>query len=166
MFRIVKNFFNCSVFHQFARIHHRTVIAHFRYNAEVMRDQDHGCTLFLLQRSHHIQNLRLDRNVKSCCRLIRDQKFRFAGQRDRDHDTLFHTAGKLMWVILIPLRNDAYHRKHILRTSQRLHFGTMTMQKNHFRDLLSYCFYRIQRRHRILKDHRNLFAADVAHLAL
>ena len=50
-----------------------------------------------------IEDLRLDRHVERGGRLVRDQEFRFAGQRDRNRHPLPHAAGQLMRVLRQPL---------------------------------------------------------------
>jgi hypothetical protein len=58
-----------------------------------MRDQNHGRAHFPAQVAHQIENLRLDGDVQSCRRLIRDQQFGHTGKRHRNHHALRHTAG-------------------------------------------------------------------------
>ena len=74
-----------------------------------MRDHEHGHFLVTDQLFHEFQNLRLDGYIQRSGRLIRDQKLRTAGQRNRNDNTLLHSAGELMWVIVSAGFRDTYH---------------------------------------------------------
>ena len=57
-----------------------------------MRDEQHRHAGFALELLHQRQNLRLYRDIKRGCRLIRNQQVRLVRQRHRDDDTLALSA--------------------------------------------------------------------------
>ena len=131
-----------------------------------MRDHDHGRVVFALQLVHHLQDLRLDRHVQRRGRLVGNQQLRLTHQRDGNDHALLHTAGKLVRVFIFALGRNADQRQNfvyfffdLLRMQLRVYFQTL-------RDLLAHGHDRVQARHRILKNHRDTFAADQAHAAL
>ena len=104
-----------------------------------------------------------------CCRgLVCDQELWIAGQRHRNHHALTHTAGKLMRIIVNPALRIRYgDLAHCVDSSEACfpsrHFA---MQTQGFGNLFTHLENGIKRRHRILKDHRDIIAADLAHIRL
>ena len=69
-----------------------------------------------------------------------------------------------MWVFIIAFAGDADHLQHFLRLLNRLCLSAFFMQANDLGNLFADAHDRVQRRHRVLKDHGDIFAADFAHL--
>ena len=105
----VENVFCRTDLNDFARIHHRHVIAGLRHNAQVMRDHDHRRTQPVPQLSYHKQDLSLDRHIQRRRRLICNKQIRLTGQRHRDHHPLLHSSGELMRILMFPGRRNPYH---------------------------------------------------------
>ena len=92
-----------------------------------------------------------------------------ADQSHSDHDTLSHTAGKLVWILLHTLL-------HIIDSNQFHHFhGTflgfffadfLIMGTKSFHKLISDGVNRIQTGHGILEDHSYFVSAERSHLFL
>ena len=83
-------------------IHDDDTLRHFGNHTQIMGDQhDRGVDL-LLQLTHQIEDLCLDRYVESGRRLVGDQQLWIAGKRHRDHHPLPHAARKLMRVFRSP----------------------------------------------------------------
>ena len=166
MLRIPENINRCAILDHPPEIHHRHIIRHLRYHAQIMRNDDNRRAEVLLQLLHQVDNLRLNRDIQRRSRLVRDQDRRIARQRQRNHHALTHPAAQLMWILLDPLLRigDAHAVQHINRHLQRLFFAEALVQFHHFRNLPANRMQRIQRGHRLLKDHRDLAAADAAHL--
>ena len=57
-----------------------------------------------LERAQQIEHLRLDRHVERGGRLVGNQQLRLAGERERDHHPLLHSAGELERVLVDPPR--------------------------------------------------------------
>ena len=88
------------MFHDLPAIHHHHTVRDARDHAKVMGDPDHGHAQLVAQLFHQFENLRLNGHIKRRCRLVRDQNLWITGQCDGDHDTLAHTAGKLVGVVI------------------------------------------------------------------
>ena len=120
-----------------------------------------------LQLSQQVQYLRLHCHIQRRCRLIRHQKGRVARQRHRDHRALTHAARQLMRIAMH--RFFWFRDVHLCQQDYCLVpgclFADRLMRPYLFYDLPTDCINRRQRRHRVLKDHRNLASAQIAHLA-
>ena len=108
MLWIRKKLFYRSLLHDPARVHNNNSAAHFRNYAKVVSNHQDSCVFLFSDVLHQLQDLRLNSNVKSRGGLVGDQKLRLAGHSHSDHNTLAHTAGKLMRIALkshLRLRN-------------------------------------------------------------
>ena len=126
-----------------------------------MGDVDNGHTQLLLQVTNELQDLCLNGHVQSGGGLVADEDLRTAGGSDGDDDTLTHTAGELVRILLVAaLRvGDADLGQHLdggllgLRALQAL------MVLDALLDLLADFLQRVQAGHRVLHDHGDLLAA-------
>src|SRR6266567_7540437 len=154
--------------HLAARIHHHDAFGDFGYHAEVVGDEDDGGTDPLLEVGHEIEDLRLDGDVERGGRLIRDQELRAAGERNGDHDALAHAAGQLVRILACaPARlGDADKAEHLHHALLDALAAEPLMQPQGLGDLAADGEDRIEARHRLLEDHADIVAADLAHGAL
>ena len=132
-----------------------------------MRDHQHCGVQLFLERAHHFDHLRLNRDVQRGRGLIRQNKLRAAGDRDRDHDTLLHAAGELVGILLLPAFGNADRFQdrvdlllHLLLAQRHI------MPVDHVGDLRAHGEDRVQARHRVLKNHRDVTAAQLTHALL
>ena len=65
-----------------------------------MGDQQDTGTVLLLELFHQVQDLGLDGHVQGGGGLVGDQELRVVAESHGDHDTLAHTAGQLVRVVL------------------------------------------------------------------
>ncbi|MNI72743.1 hypothetical protein D3C73_1287020 [compost metagenome] len=100
MLRVLEDFPSRSGLDHFTRVHDDDAVAHAGNNAKVMGDQNDRCAELFLHIFHYFHDLCLNRNVERSGRLVRNQQSRTAGQRDRNHYTLPHTAGELMGILV------------------------------------------------------------------
>ena len=131
-----------------------------------MGDQHDGGAQAVAQVAQQGQDLRLHGDVERRRRLVGDEKLRIAGQRHRDHHALPHPAGELVRVLLgasLGVR-DLDEAKHLQGALARLRPTDMAVKHEGFGDLVADLQDRIERRHRLLKDHGDIVAADGAHL--
>jgi hypothetical protein len=64
------------------------------YNVQVVTDEDQCQPQISLEIGQQIENLSLNGNIQGAHRFIRDEQFRFSGQRTRDAYALPLPAGK------------------------------------------------------------------------
>ena len=166
MTRICKQGFDIGLLDLLAGIHHDHALRGLRDHAEVVRDQDQAHAELFLQVEHKRENLRLNRHVKRGGRLIGDQQRRAARQRHRDHRPLAHAAGQLMRIFLrAPLwLGNADQTQHFDRLIPGFSCRHGPVQANRLADLIANPDHRVERSHRLLKDHGNAVTADLSHL--
>ncbi|APZ55380.1 hypothetical protein Ga0080574_TMP5098 (plasmid) [Salipiger abyssi] len=99
-----KDLLGAAALDQIAAIHHRRAVRDLGHHAHVMGDEHHRHALFVLKLLDQFDDLRLNRHVERRGRLVGNQELRLAGQRHGDGHALPHAAGKLVRVILQPLR--------------------------------------------------------------
>ena len=115
---------------------------------------------------HQFEDLRLDRHVERGRRLVGDDQLRVAGDRDRDHDPLAHPARQLVRVLLEPAHRigDADQPQQLDGAPLRRRAVGAAMLLEGLGDLPADRQHRVQRGHRLLKDHADVAAAHLAHL--
>ncbi len=133
-----------------------------------MGDEDDRHALFILQELDELEDLGLHGDVERGRRLVGDQQLRLAGERHRDHDALAHAAGEPMRIFVQALARGGH--AHPLEDAQRLGLGRRpvepAMMHQRLGDLEADGEHRVEARHRLLEDHRQLVAAHIAHLLL
>ncbi len=151
-----------------AGIHDDDALRHLRHDAEVVGDHHDGGARGLLQLGEEVEDLRLDRDVERRRRLVRDQHLGHAGQRDGDHHALPHAARELVRIFLEPaaLVRDMDGAQHLRRAVERRPAAQPLVQHADLGDLLADGQHGIERRHRVLEDHRDRIAANPPHLRL
>ncbi|MNI56483.1 hypothetical protein D3C73_1114900 [compost metagenome] len=147
-------------------IHYDHPVAHLGNDAKIMRNHQNGHALALLQITHQIEDLCLDRYIERCGRLIGNQQLGIADHRHGDHHPLAHPAGELVRVLLGNFfrTGDADLTQHFDGPFVRFFFAELQMVAGRFGNLPANLEYRIQRGHRLLKNHRNPVAPDIADL--
>jgi hypothetical protein len=165
MARITVKVCPVGLFHQLPGIHDRHPVRHAGHDAEVMGDQQDSHAGVLLQLLQQLQHLRLDGHIQCRGRFIGNQQVRLAGQRDGDHDALFHAAGQLVRILSLAAArvgnadgieqlqypvggHTTFHRVMLAQ-----YLGNLVTDRQHG----------IQRGHRFLEDHGNAPPADAAH---
>ena len=151
-----------------AGVHDDDVVTHLGHDAQVVRDQQDRHPALVAKVEQQVEDLLLDRHVERGRRLVRDQELGVAGERDRDHHPLAHTARHLMRVVTRAARRlgDAHELEHLDRARMRRLRPHALMRAHGLGDLVGDRVDRVQRRHRLLEDHRDLVAADRLHRAL
>ena len=93
-------------------------------------------------------------------------QLRIAGEPDRDHHALAHAAGELMRILVEPALGvgDADQPQQLDGARARLRLAHAEMDEQRLHDLQADRQDRIERGHRLLEDHRDVAAADLAHL--
>ena len=137
-------------------------------HAEIVGNDDERDVELARQILHQLENLRLDGDVERGGGLVGDDQLGIAGKPDRDHHTLPHAARELMRVLIEPpLRiGDADQLQEFDCARLRFRVGHAEMDLQRLFYLKADREDRVQRRHRLLEDHRNIAAADFAHLLI
>ena len=138
MTRTIENILTRSALHDDAGIHNGNFLCDICHNAEIMCDHDDGCLIFLLQILDNIENLSLNCHIECGRWLVTDQNFRITGKCNRDHNTLTHTAGKLVRILLgnnLRIRN-LYLTQQVNRFFRRFLLGKSLMDDKRLRKLL------------------------------
>ena len=131
-----------------------------------MGDEHDGGAVFLLQIVHQPQNLRLNGHVQSGGRLVGNQNVGLTGKSHGDHDTLPHTAGQLVGILLGNcLRVRDLHRfQHLDALGGGFLLAHALMDDERLGQLLLHAEHRVQAGHGFLKNNGNSVAPDVVHL--
>ncbi len=166
--RLAEDLIGVAVLDHISAVHHQDVLAELGDDAEVVGDQDNRGAGLLLQVVHQLEHLRLDGNVQRRGRLVGDQELRVTRQSHGDHHALAHAAGKLMGIVAKTLfrSRNAHFLEHLDGAIARLPLSQVQVQPHRLGDLFADRQHRVERGHRILEDHRDLIAANLAHLAL
>ena len=173
MFRVVvlrrgEDFFRAPMLDDPAFGHHVDAVGHLAHDAEIMRDEKKGHAHLALELGKKFEDLRLHGHVESGGRLVRDQEIGLVRQRHGDDDALALAARKLMRIgaeTCLRIRNaDALQKVEHARLDGGPAHSLVLDQ--HFADLPLDRVQRVERGERLLKDHGDLVAADLAHRLL
>ena len=165
MERLAEQRHDVGLLDDLAGVHHCDPIAHLGDHPEVVGDQDDRGAGLVAQIAHEVEDLGLDRHVERGGGLVGDQQLGLARKRHRDHDPLRHPAGHLVRVRLEPAGRvgDADHPQQL----DRARLGGLALQApvdaQDLLDLGAHVPHRVQRRGRLLEDHRDPLTADLAH---
>ena len=126
-------------------------------DAEIVRDHDDRHVVLVLQALHQSQDLRLRRDVERRRRLVGDQEVGVVDQRHRDHHALAHAARELVRVVVDPLlgARDPDRLQQLDRAVARGFLRHVVVDEHRLGQLPADALDRVQRRHRVLEDHRH-----------
>ena len=147
-------------------VHHDDAVGVARHHAEIVRDDDQRDVELARQVLHQLQDLRLDGDVERGGRLVGDDELGIAGEPDRDHHALAHAAGELVRILVEPAFGvgDADELQQLDGAGARLRVVHSHVDRQRLGDLQPDGEQRVERGHRLLEDHRDVAAADLAHL--
>src|SRR5439155_4150244 len=125
-----------------------------------------GRAQIALETAHEVEDLGLDGHVEGGRRLVGDEQLRFAGEGHGDHHPLGHAPGHLVRVRLrAPLGiGDADPLEQLDGPGPGRPARHVAVDLEHLADLEADLEYGVQRRRRLLEDHRDPLAPDVRHL--
>jgi hypothetical protein len=151
-----------------AGVHDDDLVRRLRDDAHVVGDDDHRHLVLVAEVVEKIEDGCLHGDVERGRRLVCDQQLGVAGERDRDHHALPHPAGEAVRVVAQAFCGawDPHLLEQLDRLLVGLLLGDVVVAPDRLGDLRPDRQGRVQRRHRILEDHRDLAAADVLELAL
>ena len=97
MHRMSIKFICLSSLDHCSEVHNNYTVRNIFYDTKVMRDKQVSQSSFFLQFFQHIDNLCLDRHIKSWNRLITDDEFRINRKSTCDTDTLSLSTWEFVW---------------------------------------------------------------------
>jgi hypothetical protein len=98
MGRVFGDDFSGADFDGMAQIHDQDALADVFHHGEIVRDEEQGNAAFALDVLEQVDDLCLDRNVKSADRFIANQQAWFNRESARDTDALALTAAEFVRV--------------------------------------------------------------------
>ena len=150
-----------------AAIHHQHAVGHFGDHAHVVRDEDHApCSSRPAGRE---SVARICAWIVTSSAVVGSSAISSAGlhdERHRDHHALAHAARQAGADSASNTRFDSGMRTRSSRRSASVRASAsalVLMQRDRLGDLVADREHRVQRRHRLLEDHRDVGAADRAH---
>ena len=152
----------------FAAIHDEDLVGDFRDHAEVVGDEDDGHAAGVAELAEDFQDLRLDGNVERGRGFIGDEQLRIAREGHRDHDALLLSARHLVRVGVDALFGilDADFAEEVDCFLAGFGFADALVEDDGLDDLCADGEDRVERGHRLLKDHADVAAADRLHVSL
>ena len=168
MAALVEDFLSSTELDGTAGVHNHNLIGHIGDDAQVMGNHNNGVAVLLLHLLHELDNLSLNGNIQSRRGLVGNQDIGIAGKSHSDHDTLTHTAGELVRILIDALLGlgDTHEVQKLGSALERLLLGVAAVQTKALAHLLADLIDRVQGGHRILEDHRDVVTANVLHLFL
>ena len=156
-----------SLLRDSAGVHDDDVVGDLGDDAEVVGDHDDRRVELLLELQHQVQDLRLRRHVERGRGLVGDQEVGLVDQRHRDHHALPHPTRELVRIVVDSLvgAGDSDCLKQLERPLTSFGPRDVAVEQHGLVELLADRVHRVQRRHRILEDHRDVVASQVAQLA-
>ena len=161
---VVKDVPDGPPLHDPSRVHDADVIGNLRHQAEIVGNEYDRHVELLLQFLHEIDDLGLDRDVEGRRRLVGDQQRRIARQRLGDHGPLAHAAG-----ILVRIAVDSGARvgnadlvEHVRGHLPGFLFRGLAVQSDDLANLVADGVERREGAHRLLEDHGDFVAAQLA----
>ena len=148
------------------QVHDGDLVAHLRDHAQVVRDQDDGHALALLERREEIQDLGLGGDVEGRGRLVGDQDARVAGEGEGDHGALAQAARQLEGILIHALLGARHTdlAKHVHCPRARLQLAHVLVEPDVLDHLVAHAMHGTERGHGLLEDEGNVFPAYPAHL--
>ena len=154
--------------HHRAAIHDHHAVHLVLHQAQVVADQEQAHAVFAHQLFDERQHLFLHRHIERGGGFVGNQQVGAAGQRDRDHDALALPARQLVRIGVKPLTRPG--QLHAFEQLQGAGFGVagthVLVQAQGLGNLLPDRVQGVERRHRLLKNHRHARTAQLAQLRL
>ena len=151
-----------------ARAHHAHALGHLADDPEVVGDEQQRHAELRLQRAEQREDLGLDGDVERGGGLVGDEQIGLVGQRHRDHHALALAARELVRIgVQPPLGLGQSHQpQELQRPRARGRPGEPLVHPEDLVHLFLDRVQRVQRRHRLLEDHRDAVTAHPLHHGL
>ena len=159
---------HAGLLHHLAGIKDGHLLTGLGDDAQVVGNHDDRGVVALTKLVHQVQDLGLDGDVQGGGGLIGDEEPGVVDEGDGDHHTLEHAAGKVVGVVHQNLlrTGDFDLSEHLQSSFVHLSFIEIGMEAKRLIDLLPDGVHGVQGGHGFLKDHGDLFTAELAQLRL
>ncbi len=156
-----------ALFDESAFEHDGDVVGDLGDHPEIVRDEEDRHVALVPQPAQQVEDLRLDRDVERRRRLVGDQQSRPGSERHGDHHALLLAAGHLVRIAVeAPFRlGDADLGEELEHPQPGFAPAHLLVGADRLDDLLADLEDRVERRARLLEDHRDLGAAQGAQVA-
>jgi hypothetical protein len=153
--------------HDPARVHHGHLVGQLGDHAQVVRDPDQRRAVGAADLLHAVQDLALDGHVQCRGGFVTDDQLGLVEHRNGNRHALAHAARKFVRVVAQP-RGRGRYADHFERLHAALQGGGArnlgVVRLDGFQHLLLDAQHRVERHQRVLKDHRDAVATQLAHL--
>ncbi len=156
MTRVVEDVLGARVFGDPAGVHHHDPVGMARHQTEVVGDEHDGGAALLLKILQQLHDLSLHGHVERGRRLVRQQQDRVQRESHGDHGALSHTARELVGILFRAAARvgDADLAEQFDRPRLGSRARERLVNPDHLGDLASHFEDGVQRRQRVLEDHR------------
>ena len=147
-------------------VHNGHPIGHLCHQPQVVGDEDHRGARVTLQVEDQVEDLRLDGHIERRRGLVGDQQFRLERQCHGDHHPLCHPTRHLVGIETgaSPRIWDPHLGEHCHRLLLANLVRHVPMDFVNLGDLPADLVHRVERRSRLLEDHRYPVAPQLGHL--
>ena len=159
--------FGTTLFHHFSAVHDDDAICDARNDVDIVADKDDRKSSFFLQAHKQRNDLRLNRHVESCRRLVRNEQFAALCESERYADPLQLAARKL---VRITCKSFSWIGKPYF-FQERFGFFVRSIlctafvnRAERFEKHASDGLQRIKGKRGLLKDHTDFFTAECSQL--
>ena len=145
-----------------AGIHDGHPVGQAGHHAEIVGDHHQRGPVPGDDRSQQLEDLRLDADVQRCRRLVGEYELRLARERHRNHHALAHAAAELVRIDVEVTAGvgDADLAEKLRGPLARRPAADAEVLAHRLLQLRAHGAHRIQRRHRVLENHRDVLAAQ------
>ena len=149
-----------------AAVHDHDLVGQVGDDAQVVGDQHERGAELALEPDQELEDLGLDGRVQGRGRLVGDDQRRVQGQRHRDHHALAHPAGELVRVVVQALGGpgNADHAEQLDGPAAGRRAADRAVRAHRLGELPAQLVQRVQAGQRVLEDHADALAADLAQL--
>ena len=157
-----------SGLHDLSVPHDGDLVGQIGNHRQIVGDEDHAHAILLHQIAQQVEDLRLGRHIERGGRLICNQELRSQRDCHGDRDALALATGEFVRIAvgrdLFRVETHAVHQCG--RALVRLGARALVVDQDCLRNLVADRVDRIERRHRLLEDHRDVAAAHGAQCLL
>ena len=168
MLGIIDDFAGGPLLNDSAGIHHQHALSDLRHHTEIVSDQHQRHVVLLAQLQQQRHDFRLNRHIQGRRRFIGDDDLRVQQQCDGDDNALAHAARQFMGVLIQALvrRRNLYLPQLVQGDIPGRPGADPAMRLERFHHLGANGQHRVQGHHRVLENHGDAVAANLAQFPL